>query len=62
MRDTLNLYLWHTETREENRKEFLYRRRIKQVTNSAEEVIMKRAGVLRQIDYGGKKNDKLEKS
>lgn len=62
MRDTLNLYLWHTETREENRKEFLYRRRIKQVTNSAEEVIIKRAGVLRQIDYGGKKNDKLEKS
>lgn len=62
MRDTLNLYLWHTETREENRKEFLYRRRIKQVTNSAEEVIIKRAGALRQIDYGGKKNDKLEKS
>ena len=62
MRDTLNLYLWHTETREENRKEFLYRRRIKQVTNPAEEVIIKRAGVLRQIDYGGKKNDKLEKS
>ena len=36
--------------------------RIKQVTNPAEEVIIKRAGVLRQIDYGGKKNDKLEKS
>ncbi len=36
--------------------------RIKQVTNSPEQVIIKRAGVLRQIDYGGKKNDKLEKS
>ena len=36
--------------------------RIKQVTNSTEQVIIKRAGVLRQIDYGGKKNDKLEKS
>ncbi len=36
--------------------------RIKQVTNPPEEVIIKRAGVLRQIDYGGKKNDKLEKS
>lgn len=29
--------------------------RIKQVTNPPEEVIIKRAGVLRQIDYGGKK-------
>ncbi len=36
--------------------------RIKQVTNPHEQVIIKRAGVLRQIDYGGKKNDKLEKS
>ena len=36
--------------------------RIKQVTNPPEQVIIKRAGVLRQIDYGGKKNDKLEKS
>lgn len=36
--------------------------RIKQVTNPLEQVIIKRAGVLRQIDYGGKKNDKLEKS
>ena len=36
--------------------------RIKQVTNPTEQVIIKRAGVLRQIDYGGKKNDKLEKS
>lgn len=36
--------------------------RIKQVTNSPEQVIIKQAGVLRQIDYGGKKNDKLEKS
>ncbi len=36
--------------------------RIKQVTNSTEQVIIKQAGVLRQIDYGGKKNDKLEKS
>ncbi len=34
----------------------------KQVTNPPEQVIIKRAGVLRQIDYGGKKNDKLEKS
>ena len=36
--------------------------RIKQVTNPPEQVIIKQAGVLRQIDYGGKKNDKLEKS